>query len=62
MNRKWTGITNQTIKAHIDRHITSFFAMTKASDHVSHQISDDGTCIGYLIASIESDDANVVAA
>ena len=62
MNRKWTGTTNQTLKAHIDRHITSFFAMTEASNHVSHQIPDDCTRVGYLIASIESADTNVVAA
>ena len=36
--------------------------MTEASDHVSHQIPDDRTRVGYLIASIESADANVVAA
>ena len=62
MNRKWTGTTNQTLKAHIDCHITSFVAMTEASDHVSHQIPDDRTCVGCLIASIKSADANVVAA
>ena len=62
MNRKWTGTTNQTLKVHIDRHITSFVPMTEASDHVSHQIPDDRTRVGYLIASIESADANVVAA
>ena len=62
MNRKWTGTTNQTLKAHIDRPITSFVAMTEASDHVSHQIPDKRTRVGYLIASIESADANVVAA
>ena len=62
MNRKWTGTTNQTLKEHIDRHITSFVAMTEASDHVFHQIPDYHTRIGYLIASIESADANVVAA
>ena len=62
MNGKWIGTTNQTLKAHIDFHITSFFAMTEASNHVSHQIPNDRTRVGYLIASIESADANVVAA
>ena len=52
----------QTLKAHINRHITSFVAMTEASDHVSHQIPDDRTRVGYLIASIESANTNVVAA
>ena len=62
MNSKWSGTTNQTLKEQIDRHITSFVAMTEASDHVSHQIPNDCTRVGYLIASIESADTNVVAA
>ena len=62
MNRKWTGTTNQTLKAHIDRHITSFVAMTEASDHVSYQIPNDRTRVGYLIASITSAETNVVSA
>ena len=62
MNRKWTVTTNQTLKAHIHCHITSFVNMTEAFDNVSHQIPDDRTRVGYPIASIESADANVVAA
>ena len=62
MNRKWTGTTKHTLKAHIDCHIMLFVAMTEASNHVSHQISDDRTRVGYLISSIESADANVMAA
>ena len=62
MNRKWTGTTNQTLKAHNNRHITLFVATTEASDHVSHQIPNDRTRVGYLITIIESANANVVAA
>ena len=39
-----------------------FFSLSEASDHVSHQIPNDCTRVGYLIDSITSIDVNVVAA
>ena len=62
MNKQWSGTTNQTLKAHIDRHQSAFVSLSEASDHVSHQLPNDRTRVGYLIDSITSTGKNVVAA
>ena len=62
MNKQWSGTTNQTLQAHIDRHQSAFVSLLEASDHVFHQLPNDRTRVGYLIDSITTTDVNVVAA
>ena len=62
INKQWSRTTHQTLKAHIDCHQPDFFSLSEASDHVSHQLLNNGTRVGYLIDSITSTNVNVVAA
>ena len=62
INKKWSGTNNQTLKVNIDRHQLAFVSLLEASDHVSHQLPNDCTRVGYLIDSTTSTDVNVVAA
>ena len=62
MNKQWSGTTHKTMKARIDRHQSAFVSLLESSDHVSHQLPNNCTRVGYLIDSITSIDVNVVAA
>ena len=62
MNKQWSGTAHQTLKVHIDQHQSVFVSLSEASDHVSHQLPNNRTRVGYLIDSITSTGANVVAA
>ena len=61
INKQWSRTTHQTLKAHIDCHQPAFFSLSEASDHVSHQLPNDRTRVGYLIDSTTSTDVKVVA-
>ena len=62
INKQWSGTTHQTLKAHIDCHQSAFVSLWEASDHVSHQLPNNHTKLGYLIDSITSTDVNIVDA
>ena len=59
MNRKCTGTKAHTLEKHSDRHQAAFVSLSEATDHVSHQIPNNHTRVGYLIDSIDSKDAEV---
>ena len=61
IQKKWTGQTRQTLVAHIDRHRQTYVALSEASDHVSHQLPSERTRVSYLMNSIDSKDAEVLA-
>ena len=61
VQKSWTGQTHQTLVAHIDRHRQVYVALIKAADHVSHKIPSDRTRVSYLMNSIDSKDAEVLA-
>ena len=61
MNCKWTGTPAHTLENHIDRHRAAFVSLSEATDHISHQIPNNCTRIGYLIDSIDSKDAKVLS-
>ena len=62
MNRKWTGMTQQTLEKRIDRHRSVFVCLSKATDYVSHQMLNERTLVGYLIVIIYSRDADIFSA
>ena len=62
INKQWYRTTHQKLKAHIDRHQLAFVSLSEASDHVSHQLTNDCTRVGYLIDSMTSSEVNGVAA
>ena len=57
----WTGQTRQTLVAHIDRHCQAYVVLIEAADHVSHQTPSNRTRVRYLMNSIDSKDAGVLA-
>ena len=61
MNRKWTGTTSHTLDKHTNRHQAAFVSLSEATDHVSHQIPNNHTRVGYLIDSIDIKDAEVLS-
>ena len=61
VQKSWTGQTRQTLVVHIDRHSQSYVALIEAEDHVSHQTPSERTRVSYLMNSIDSKDAEVLA-
>ena len=61
VQKSWTGQTRQTLVAHINRHRQAYVALIKAADHVSHQTPSERTRVSYLMNSIDSKDAEVLA-
>ena len=61
IQKSWTGQTRKTLVAHIDRHRQAYVALSEAADHVSHQIPSERTRVSYLMNSIDSKDAEVLA-
>ena len=56
-----TGQTRQTLVAHIDIHRQAYVALIEAAEHVSHQTPSERTHVSYLMNSIDSTDAEVLA-
>ena len=56
-----TGQTRQTLVANIDRHRQAYVALIEVADYVSHQIPSERTRVSYLMNSINSKDAEVLA-
>ena len=61
IQKSWTGQTCQTLVAHIDRHPQVYVDLNEVDDHVSHQITSERTRVSYLMNSINSKDAEVMA-
>ena len=62
MNHKWTGTRHQTTEKDIDFHRSAFVCLSEATNHVSHQIPNKCTLVGYLVGSIDSKDADILSA
>ena len=61
MNHKWTGKTAHTLDNHMNIYRASFVSLSEGTDHISHQISNNCTRVGYLIDSIDSKDAVILS-
>ena len=61
VQKSWTDQTRQTLVTHIDRHRQAYVALIEAADHVSHQTPSERTRVSYLMNSIDSKDAEVLA-
>ena len=60
IQKNWTGQTRQTLVANINRNRQAYVALSKATDHVSHQLPSERTRVSYLMNSIDSKDAEVL--
>jgi hypothetical protein len=60
--RKWKGQNNFSLEKFIAQHRNAFVSMQQCAEHVSFQLPNELTRVGYLIDAIESSDAGLQAA
>jgi hypothetical protein len=60
--RKWKGQSNYGLEKHCGMHRNAYVQMEAASQHVSYQLPNGHSRVGYLLASIENNDAGLQAA
>lgn len=57
---KFKGNSNYTLEKHCDGHRQHFISMQEASEHVSIQLPNERSRVGYLLDSIECQDLYVI--
>jgi hypothetical protein len=60
--RKWKGQSNYLLERHTQHHRNAYVSMTACAQHVAYQLPNEHTRVGYLIDSIENNDAGLQAA
>ena len=59
--RKWKGQSNYALEKHCGMHRNAYVQMEAASQHVQYQLPNKHSRVGYLLASIENNDAGLQA-
>ena len=62
MNQRWYGTTAFTLHAFLAKHRLSFNTLERCAEHVSVELPNQRTRVGYLIENIDSDDKDVTTA
>ncbi len=62
MNSRWTGTTPFTLSAFLAKHRASFNTLQRCADHVSVELPNERTRVGYLIDNIDCQDKDVTTA
>jgi hypothetical protein len=60
--RKWKGQSNYLLERHTQQHRNAYVSMTACAQHVDYQLPNELTRVGYLLDSIENNDAGLQAA
>jgi hypothetical protein len=60
--RKWKGQSNYPLEKHCATHRNAYVQMEAASQHVNFQLPNGHSRVGYLLTSIENNDAGLQAA
>jgi hypothetical protein len=60
--RKWKGQNNFSLEKFIAQHRNAFVSMQQCAEHVSFQLPNELTRVGYLLDAIETSDAGLQAA
>jgi hypothetical protein len=60
--RSWKGQSNFLLERHTQQHRNAYVSMTACAQHVDYQLPNEHTRVGYLIDSIENNDAGLQAA
>jgi hypothetical protein len=58
-NRVWKGQSNYSLEKCIAHHRNAFFSMEQCAQHVSFQLPNDHTRVGFLLDGIQSSDAGL---
>ena len=61
LNRKWTGTTSFTLERYLNQHRAAYVSLTRCAEHVSVQLPDERTRVGFIVSNIESTDSDVKA-
>ena len=61
LNRKWNGGTSFTLERFLGQHRSAYVALTRCAEHVTVQLPDERTRVGYVLKNIECTDADVKA-
>ena len=62
MNMKWTGTTSFSLHAFLAKHRASFNTLQRCAEHVSVELPNERTRVGYLIENIDCQDKDVTTA
>ena len=60
--RMWKGQTNFTLERFIAQHRNAFVSMQAAAEHVTYQLPNEHSRVGYLLDAIQCSDAGLQAA
>ena len=60
--RQWKGQSNFTLERFIAQHRNAFVSMQVAAEHVTYQIPNSHSRVGYLLDAIQCSDAGLQAA
>lgn len=61
-NRLWKGQSNFTLEKFIAQHRNAYVSMVQCAQHVSFQLPNEHTRVGYLLDAIQTSDAGLQAA
>ena len=62
INMKWTGTTSFTLHGFLAKHRASFNTLQRCAEHVSVELPNERTRVGYLIENIDCQDKDVTTA
>ena len=60
--RQWKGQSNFTLEAFIAQHRNAYVSMQAASEHVTYQLPNEHSRVGFLLTAIQCSDAGLQAA
>ena len=62
LTSKWTGTTGFSLHQFLAKHRSSFNSLQRCADHVSVELPNERTRVGYLLDNIDTNDRDVSAA
>lgn len=59
-NRIWKGNNNFSLEKFLEGHRAAYTSMTQCAEHVTYQLPNERTRVGYLLQNIQSNDAELL--
>ena len=59
---KWKGQSNYTLERHAAQHRNAYVSLEACTEHVSYQLPNEHSRVGYLLDSIQNNDPGLQAA
>ncbi len=60
--RKWKGQSNFSLESFVSQHRNAFVSLQACAEHVTYQLPNEHSRVGYLLEGIENSDAGLQAA